>query len=81
LLTCFRLFTNSLTVGRTGIGGQADRGGPGASGPRRPRSTSAAWLTSRQPLTEPLSGVTPPGGPTAPADLLAREPRALPVRA
>jgi hypothetical protein len=45
------------------------------------RSTSAAWLTSSGPWREPLSGVTLPGGPTAPADLLAQEPQALLVRA
>jgi hypothetical protein len=38
-------------------------------------------LTSRRPWRELLSGVTLPGGPTAPADLLAREPQALLVRA
>jgi hypothetical protein len=45
------------------------------------RSTSATWLTSRRPWRELLSGITLPGGATAPADLLAREPQALLVRA
>jgi hypothetical protein len=47
---------------------------------RRPDLPSTAWLTSRRPWRE-LSGVTLAGGPTAPADLLAREPQALLVRA
>jgi hypothetical protein len=38
-------------------------------------------LTSRRPWRELLSGVTLPGGPTAPADLLARESQALLARA
>ena len=65
--------------------GPTGHGGPGASGPGDPinlgGSTSAARLTSRRPWRELLSGVTLPGGPTAPADLLAREPQALLVRA
>jgi hypothetical protein len=44
-------------------------------------STSAARLTSRRPWRELLSGVTLPGRPTAPADLLAREPQTLLGRA
>ena len=45
------------------------------------RSTSVAWPVSLGPWRELLSGVTMPGGPTAPADQLAREPHALLVRA
>jgi hypothetical protein len=38
-------------------------------------------LTSRRPWRELLSGVTLPGGPHRPADLLAREPQTLLERA
>ena len=70
----------AATVTLDSCPGPTGHGCPGASGPAI-RLTSTAWLTSRRPWRELLSGVTLPGGPTAPADLLAREPQALLLRA
>ena len=62
-------------------GSSDHNGGPGASGPRGPDQPRRLVDLPPGPWRELLSGVTLPGGPTAPADLLAREPQTLLGRA